>query len=61
MSRYIIGVLNEFLLNKKANERMHVIALVFMLHAKLSSLYLDGGRPTFELAHLYFHACVKDE
>ena len=49
MSRYIIGVLNEFLLNKKANERMHAIGSPFHVAHKARKfchhVVLDGGRP----------------
>ena len=49
MSRYIIGVLNEFLLNKKANERMHAIGSPFHVAHKARKfchhVVLDSGRP----------------
>ena len=65
MSRYIIGVLNEFLLNKKANERMHAIGSPFLVAHKATQVvvmlcWMVAGQ-TIVLAIVIFHARVKDE
>ena len=65
MSRYIIGVLNEFLLNKRLMNACMQLALLFMLHAKprkvvITLFWTVAGQP-FEMAIFIFHARVKDE
>ena len=65
MSRYIIGVLNDFLLNKKANERMHAIGSPFhvahnVMQVVVMLCWTVAGQ-TIVLAIFIFHARVKDE
>ena len=60
MSRYIIGVLNEFLLNKKANERMHAICSPFHVARKATQscrhfIWTVAGQPLSWPIFIFMH------